>query len=371
MSNEMVPVQAGQTARQDFGGAELTVRGETAAVAVAAQAKAAVEARYILAMKRPRDLDEVRVRLLKECKRPSFAAVARYEKPVGKDKSKWPKGPSIRFAEAALRCMGNAMPETTIIFESDEQRIVQVTVTDLESNLTYSSQIVIAKTVERKFVKDGQTIISTRKNSYGDDVHLVQATEDDLLNKQNALISKAMRTHALRILPGDIVDECMTQVLETMRSDIKEDPDRAKKKLIDAFADLNVQPIDLTAFLGHSLDRIQPVEIEELRVIYAAIKDSETTWDDVMESRETTGSAEQQQEVRDKMAQRRGFASAAAAEEATKKPAATSTVPVTAQPVNDKPPAEGEPKWEVDEKQPEATPEPKGQGSMSFQRRNK
>jgi hypothetical protein len=292
---------AGQTARQEFGSQELTVRGETAAVAVAAQAKAAVEARYILAMKRPRDLDDVRVRLLRECKRPSFAAVARYEKPIGKDKAKWPKGPSIRFAEAALRCLGNAMPETIVIFESDTQRILQVTCTDLEANLTYSSQIVIQKTVERKFLKDGQTAISTRTNSYGDPVHLIAATEDDLLNKQNALVSKSLRTLALRLLPGDILDDCMTQVLETLRADIKKDPDAAKKAMMDAFYDLNISPVDVAAFLGHSVDRIQPAEIEELRAVYSAIKDGESTWDAVMESRGVTGSEEQQQELREKL----------------------------------------------------------------------
>jgi hypothetical protein len=290
---------AGQIVRAGFAQTEMQVQAEVASVAVAAQAKAAIEARYILAMKRPRDLDDVRVRLLRECKRPSFAAVARYEKPIGKDKSKWPKGPSIRFAEAALRCLGNAMPETMIIFESDQQRILQVVCTDLESNLTYSAQIVVQKTVERKFLKDGQVAISTRVNSYGDPVHLVEATEDDLLNKQNALISKALRTLALRLLPGDILDDCMTQVLDTLRADIKKDPDAAKKAMMDAFFELNISPTDIAAFLGHSVDRIQPAEIEELRSVYSAIKDGETTWDAVMEARDGGGDAELHAEVRE------------------------------------------------------------------------
>lgn len=318
---DIVPVR-GQTARQDFGGGELTVRGETAAVAVAAQAKAAVEARYMMALHRPRDYDEVRVRLMKECKRPGFAAVARYQKPIGKDKAKWPKGPSIRFAEAALRCMTNCLPETSVIFESEGQRIVKVSVTDLENNLTFSSEVVIEKTVERKFVKDDQDKLGERTNSYGEKVYLVRATEDDLLNKQNALISKALRTHALRLLPGDILDECMALVQDTLTREVAADPDAAKKKLVDAFNDVGVGPVDLQQYLGHSLDRIQPAEIAELRQIYSTIKDGEGTWAAVMESRDgagQTGSAEEQAKVREESAKKRGFGSAAEAQAATEK----------------------------------------------------
>ena len=323
--NDMVPVR-GQTARQDFSGGELTTRGETAAVAVAAQAKAAVEARYMMALHRPRDYSEVRVRLIKECKRPGFAAVARYQKPIGKDKAKWPKGPSIRFAEAALRCMTNCLPETSVIYDSEDQRIVKVSVTDLENNLTFSSEVVIEKTVERKFVNEGQETLGERLNSYGQKVYLVRATEDDLLNKQNALISKAMRTHALRLLPGDILDECMVLVQETLASDVAADPDAAKKRLIDAFNDIGVGPIDLQQYLGHSLERIQPAEIAELRQIYSTIKDGEGTWAAVMESRDgagQTGSVEEQQAVREESARKRGFGSAAEAQKATEAKYAT------------------------------------------------
>ena len=299
MSTEIAPLTAGQTARQDFGSQELTVRGETAAVAVAAQAKAAVEARYILALKQPREWMDVRSRLLKECKRTGFAQAGIYRKPIGQDQNKWPTGPSIRFAEAALRCMTNVLPETAVVFEGDDKRIVQVSVTDLEANLTYSTQVVIQKTVERR--KATGEVLGQRHNSYGDVVYIVRATEDDLLNKQNALISKALRTLALRLLPGDILDECMDLMQETRRAEIKADPDAAKKKLVDAFDAIGISSTDLSAWLRHSLDRIQPAEIAELREIYSAIKDGEATWDGVMEARGVTGSQEQHDEMRAKI----------------------------------------------------------------------
>jgi hypothetical protein len=258
---------------------------DTASTAVAAQAKALVEARYIMALRRPRDMDVVREKMLKECSRPSFAAVARYTKPIGKDKTKWPSGPSIRFAEAAVRNMTNVTVETMTVYDDREKRIVRVTVTDLEANVPYSQDVTIAKTIERRQKKDGDTVISTRTNSYGDLLYILEATDDDIINKQQALISKAIRTLGMRLIPGDIVDECMDQVLVTQANADAQDPDAAKRKLFDAFAALGVRAEQIKEFLGHDAASLSPKELQDLRSLYAAIRDGEATWRDVMDQR--------------------------------------------------------------------------------------
>lgn len=258
---------------------------DTAATAVAAQAKALVEARYIMALRRPRDMDIVRERMLKECARPSFAAVARYVKPIGKDRSKWPTGPSIRFAEAAVRNMTNITIETMTVYDDREKRIVRVTVTDLEANVPYSQDVTIAKTIERRQSKEGDTVISTRTNSYGDKLYILEATDDDIVNKQQALISKAVRTLGLRLIPGDIVDECMEQVLVTQANADAQDPDAAKRKLFDAFGQLGVRAEQLKEYLGHDAASLSPKELSELRALYAAIRDGEANWRDVMDQK--------------------------------------------------------------------------------------
>lgn len=260
---------------------------DTASTAVAAQAKALVEARYIMALRRPRDMDVVRERMLKECARPSFAAVARYQKPIGKDRSKWPTGPSIRFAEAAVRNMTNITVETMTVYDDREKRIVRVTVTDLEANVPYSQDITIAKTIERRQKKEGDTVLSTRTNSYGDTLYILEATDDDIINKQQALISKAVRTLGLRLIPGDIVDECMEQVMVTQANDDAEDPDAAKRKLFDAFAALGVRAEQLKEYLTHDAASLSPKELADLRALYAAIRDGEATWREVMDARAT------------------------------------------------------------------------------------
>ena len=284
----------GEVQREGFAGGELQVVAETASSAVAAQAKAQIEARYIMAMQRPRDLDEVRQRLLKECDRPGFAKVARYHKPIGRGV----EGPSIRFAEAALRCMGNVLAETATVYDDDTKRIVRVSLTDLESNLTIPKDVTISKTVERRSL-DGKTPISSRTNSHGQTVYTIAATDDDILNKENALISKAMRTNGLRLLPGDILEECMERVDETLRKGIKDDPDKERKKLVDAYGKLGVKAPALKAYLGHDLDQSSPAELMQLRSLYAAIRDGEATWTEAMDSRGASSPAEESQKAKD------------------------------------------------------------------------
>jgi hypothetical protein len=46
--------------------------------------------------------------------------------------------------------MGNVLPESTIIYDDPQKRIVRVTVTDLEGNVTFSKDVVLEETVERR-----------------------------------------------------------------------------------------------------------------------------------------------------------------------------------------------------------------------------
>jgi hypothetical protein len=95
-----------------------------------------------------------------------------------------------------------------------------------------------------------------------------------------------MRTIGLRLIPGDIVDECMEAVIETQRNADAEDPDAAKRKLFDAFGQLGVRAEQIKEYLGHDAATLAPKELTELRALYAAIRDGEATWRDVMDTKE-------------------------------------------------------------------------------------
>lgn len=281
------PVKA-LTTQQEFGGnSQQLAVVETASTAIAAQAKAMVESRYVMAMRNPRNWDQVRADLVKECRRPSFAnnPSAYYRKPIGKGV----EGLGIRFAEVALRCMKNVLVETTMIFEDESKEVHRVSVTDLEANITYPLDVRVSKTVERSKPLDDGSYLSMRMNSYNKPVYTVPANDDDLLNKRGALISKAMRTISLRIIPGDLQDEC-EEIIKSIRLDeAAKDPDAERKKIVDAFGSVGVSAVDLTKYLGHDIGQCSPAEIVSLRAIFGAIKDGEATWKTVMENKDEQG----------------------------------------------------------------------------------
>jgi hypothetical protein len=294
-SQQLVPFrQNSSTAvtREEFGATEtqqLSI-GATAGEAIAAREQAIVQARFIMATQKPRKINDVRIRLLEACKRPRFAETARYARPVGREKNKrtgqWEEkiatGPSIRFIEAAVQTMGNIAIEPTIVFDSPTQRCVRVTGTDLETNMTWAEEIILDKRVERKKPKEGQTVLAKRINSQGDEVFIVEASDDEMLQKQFSIVSKRARKIGERLIPADIIEECMDMVIVTQAKQDAEDPNAAKNRIMDTYAAIDVMPSDIEQLLGHSLDRISPKELQTLRGLYASMKDGEVSWEEIM-----------------------------------------------------------------------------------------
>jgi hypothetical protein len=268
---------------------------ETATAAAAALAETTIKSRYALARRFPRNNDDVLVNLKRECQRPQFAEVARYVRPVGKEKNdegvwedKFAEGPSIRFAEAAARYMGNIDAGVATIFDDREKRILRVYATDMETNTAFAKELTVAKTLERRKLKRGQTAIGHRVNSYGDPVFIVRAEDSEIVVKEAAEVSKVLRTLLLRLVPGWVIDECMKVVLETQKKGDAENPTAARMKLVEAYARIGVRAADLEALIGHSLDGVSPAELARLRGILAAILSGEARWKDVVAAETAT-----------------------------------------------------------------------------------
>lgn len=281
-------VSAGIVAREELGSREVARTAETAVSAAAAHAVGMVKAMHAMALERPRDLIVVREKLLAECRRPKFAECARYKLPRG---GKDITGPSVRFAEAAARALTNLHRRTTILYEDDERRLGEVTIVDLESNLPYCSGFTIDKTVERRTIKPGDVVLSERLNSKGEAVYRIIATEAEVQQKQESLVSRIRRNLILELLPGDIKDEALEECSATLRRADSADPRATAKKLADSFQSLGIPAAQLQQYLGHAVDTVTPEEAEDLRGIYSAIADRETTWAEVMEAKSVGVSA--------------------------------------------------------------------------------
>lgn len=274
-NNQLVKVE-------QFGAIETRTNAETSAIALAAQVKANIEAACIMAERHPRSMLNVRGRMLEECKRPGFAEAAIYSLPRGE---KTISGFTIRFAEAALRYMTNMSASSNVVYDDDEKTLVTVTVRDYEGNTAIESTVSVPKRIEKKYLKRGEKPISSRVNSSGETVFLVPATDDEVAQKTNSLVSKAMRNAILRMLPGDIADECEEAIADTKKKRDAADPMAAVKRVMDAFAAIRVLPESISMYLGHDATDISPKELDELRGVYRAISDGDISWSEALEAK--------------------------------------------------------------------------------------
>jgi len=331
-----MPEEKGLTIRDEFGATQELRAPETQSTAVAARERAAIEAMYIMAERHPRSVEAARVGILKDCQRPGFAGsleepVAMYHRKVGSKKvgGRWEdtfaEGPSIRLIETALRHWRNVYVAITTVYDDEDLRICRVAVMDLECNIPYAAEVNVPKRVEKRGwdgkLPKGREVISERLNSEGDKTYLVRATDAEVTTLQNALISKALRTNGQRLIPHDIIEEALAQIRATQKAADKADPDAAKRKLIDAFSAIGVQPDHLEEYLQHPLEQISPKELNELRVAYTQIHDGDTTWGEIMDEHMPEGGHdEQEQKMNEQLATLRAREAASPKKAAAKKP---------------------------------------------------
>lgn len=262
-----------QTLQRRFDGVALATEN-AATQALTAKAVADIQARWVMAMRRPRDMDEVRQVLRRACKRPEFAKAAIYALPRGGKKI---LGLTIRFAEEAMTAMGNMTAEAQTIYNGDDERVIRVACTNLETNATWTRDITVEKTKITKELRRGQRPLRTRTNSVGELTYVVEAEDGDVQQMESAMVSKASRTCILRLIPASLKNECFELCRKTMADEDAKDPDAARKAVVDGFDELNVKATWIAEWLGHPIDEATPAELGELRLVYRAIREGEAT----------------------------------------------------------------------------------------------
>ena len=299
MSSVPAVIERGNVSRQEFGASENRSQADLAVAAVAAREEATIRAEYVMAERHPRVWPDVRIEMMEHCKRPRFAEIARYAKPVGKKKingelvEQFARGFTARFAETLAQAMGNVKPFTAVTYEDDLIRVARIGVTDLQKNLPRSREVTFAKAVEKRGWEDrktkkwsppeGREVISQRLNSFSEPVYLVRATDDEMRNKVNSEESKTQRDFILRLCPRDILDECEELVLATLENQDKTDPTAALKRVNDKFREMaGIMPSDLEQYLGKPTNRFSPKDIQELRELYTAIRENQTTFEQAL-----------------------------------------------------------------------------------------
>lgn len=264
---------------------------DPAIVAAAEASKQRIQAAYIMAYQKPRDIEQVRTNALKLCSIPTFAEQFVSYKPIGKNRV---AVDSIRAMEGLASVYGNLQSDFQVTIDNETEYRGKLYVTDLEANLTYSDEINLKKTVERKSAYDRE-VVGERVNSKGEKVYIVLATEDEMLNKINAAKSKAMRNCLHRTIPPWLIEECREKAKETLAKGIKENPDAEKRKILDAFAAIGVTPSDLAKYLGHPTNALTEAELIDLRGVYSSVKSGEASFWDFLKAKdeENNGDADE------------------------------------------------------------------------------
>ena len=292
-------------------GANLPARTEQAlalspaTARAAAQVEAEIKAGYSMAIARPRNIDQARAVVLRTCRSPAFAADKStvYLKPVGGGATV--EGAGIRLAEELARAWGNMRITSQVVRDDDELREILISGTDMETNFTTTQSTVIGKVIERRQVRKGQRVVGQRETSQGDTVYRVIPTDEEMLILTNSALSRTWRNVVLRLVPQDIVNEATAAIRETRMVQDAQDPKAAQKSVADAFATLNILPEDLVGYLGCPLSQLTPSALSDLRALYGALRDGETTWADVVGAKAEASDAQQAAPERGKLDLRR------------------------------------------------------------------
>lgn len=248
-----------------------------AMVAAAESAKAQIQCAYMMALQCPRSYFAAEQAVVKACENPLFAEKVEYKLPRGGTTI---SGPTIRLAELIRREWRNIFTTERVMHDDERQMIVQVTAMDLETNSIETAEVVIPKTVERRYVKDGQEIISERENSLGKKVYTVRATDSEVDMTRKAMISKALRNAIFRLVPAELVQIALATARQTIQTADAKDPKEAIRRLIFCFEEQGVSIDKIEKEIGHTLEKANTADVKKLRGLYKQMLNG-ASWDDL------------------------------------------------------------------------------------------
>lgn len=247
-----------------------------------------IQGSIIVAQKFRRNEDEIYQSLMTTCKRTSFAERGEYKYPRGKVKDeatgRWVdniiSGPSVYLSRAAIRLWGNVEIGTVIIRDTDDERHIRSEVWDMQSNVRRYAEASFRKLVQRKVPSDPSNFKSEKVTQW------VRPDERDLRELTNKHAAICERNAAIQLLPDDLIQDARIACRKALMAESTQDPAEARRKVIMAFAELNVTVTELEKYLGHPLAQCSPAELVDLRQVFAAIKEGNATWNDLINAKE-------------------------------------------------------------------------------------
>lgn len=214
-----------------------------------------VQAALVIAKKFPRNERDALDRILNACSRSSLAEGALYTYARGgADIS----GPSIRLAEAIAQNWGNLQFGIRELDQSKGSSTVEAFAWDMETN---TRQVKVFQVPHERHSRRGTTILTDPRDIY------------ETVANQGA---RRLRSCVLGIVPGDVVDEAVSQCEATLSANADSSPE-AQKKMAEEFERLGVTKAMIELRIQRRLDAITPAQIISLRKIFISLRDGMST----------------------------------------------------------------------------------------------
>lgn len=219
---------------------------------------ARVQGMILSAQLRPRNLREVWNRVEGECSRKDLAMDAIYQYARGGTDI---SGPSIRLAEALIRCYGNADAGFETISADSESTKVRAYAVDYESNTTLERVFDVS---HFRNTKKGRTRLT-------DDRDIYETVANNAQRRTRACI--------LSILPGDLVDFAVRCCRKTLEKNVDLTPEKIRG-LVEAFSKYGVSQVMIEAKIQRHIETMTPAHYANLVTIGNSLRDGVATVDD-------------------------------------------------------------------------------------------
>ncbi len=237
---------------------------------------AEAQASIFLAKQFPRDVYLAEDRIKKNCQRSGVAESAIYSLPRGKDKNGKEinvTGASIRLAELIVRELGNIQYGIRELDQGEDWTKVEVFAWDLETNFKAA----------RTF-----TVKHYRYYKEGGNKKLTSST--DIYEMIYGIAARRLRGCLLEVIPSDILEIALNQCEETRKINAEKNKEKFNEiidKLVNSFSNYGVSKALLDKYLGHKIEDLSTKELDNLRGIFAAIRDGNNKVEDYFEKEET------------------------------------------------------------------------------------
>ncbi len=219
--------------------------------AIASREIGTIQGMIFMARQFPRNEQVAKRRILSACSRKELARQAIYKYARGSNNI---EGPSIRLAEVLAQSWGNIEYGVNELEQRDGESVVEAFAWDLETNTRQTKRFSVPH------------IRQTKNGAY-------KLTDPRDIYENNANQgARRLRACLLGVIPGDIIDAAVEACRVTAVSNTDVSPETVEK-VIKSFEAYGVFKHHIEARIQRNVSAIDAYYINELRTIYASLKD--------------------------------------------------------------------------------------------------